>query len=122
MSNSINWFAIPTDDLSRAVKFYNNIFGFEMHEMKMGESDLAFFPGEQGSVSGHLFKAEPFKPSDKGPLLYLNAGDDLQKILDRVEEAGGKIVKEKTQVTPDIGYVGEFIDSEGNKVALHSPN
>ena len=122
MSNSINWFAIPTDDLSRAVKFYNTIFGFEMHEMTMAGSELAFFPSEQGAVSGHLFKAEPFKPSDKGPLLYLNGGDDLQPILDRVESAGGKVVANKRQITPEIGYVAEFIDTEGNKVALHSPN
>lgn len=122
MSNSINWFAIPTSDFPRAVKFYNAILGQELHVMKMAESDLAFFPAEQGSVSGHLFKAEPFEPSDKGVLIYLNGGDDLQPILDRVETAGGKVVAEKRQVSPEIGYVAEFIDTEGNKVALHSPN
>ena len=69
-----------------------------------------------------MFFSEDFKPSDKGPLLYLNGGENLQHILDKVEAAGGKIVAEKRQVKPEIGYVAEFIDSEGNKIALHSPN
>lgn len=54
-------------------------------------------------------------------MLYLNGGDDLQKILDRVESAGGKITFPKTQITPEIGYMGIIIDSEGNRVGLHSP-
>lgn len=122
MSNSINWFAIPTSDFERALDFYNALFDNGMHRMNMGGNDLAFFPAEQGSVSGHIFYSEDFKPSDKGPLLYLNGGDDLQPLLDKVEAAGGKIIAGKRQVTPEIGYVAEFIDSEGNKIALHSPN
>ncbi len=122
MSNVINCFAIPVDDFQIAVNFYNMILDNELHVTKMAESDLAFFPAEKGAVSGHLFKAEPFKPSGNGTLLYLNGGEDLQFILDRVERAGGKVVAPKRQVTPEIGYVAEFLDSEGNKVALHSKN
>lgn len=121
-NNSINWFAIPVTDFQRAVKFYNTILGSELFVTQMAQSELAFFPCEPGEVGGHLFKAEPFKPSANGALLYLNGGDDLQPILDRVEGAGGKVVGPKRQVTPEIGYVAEFIDSEGNKVALHSKN
>ncbi|MEZ4823543.1 MAG: VOC family protein [Ignavibacteria bacterium] len=44
MKNAINWFAIPSTDFKRAVKFYNEIFGFELNVTKMGEDDLAFFP------------------------------------------------------------------------------
>ena len=122
MSNSINWFAIPVSDFKRAVDFYNALFDGGMQQMQLQGRDLAFFPAERGSVSGHLFQADGYEPSDKGPLLYLNGGDDLQIMLDKVEGAGGKIVAPKRQVTPEIGYVAEFIDSEGNKVALHSPN
>lgn len=122
MANVINWFAIPVEDFQRAVRFYNQILNDELHITRMKDSDLAFFPAEQGAVSGHLFKSDAYKPSIDGTLVYLNAGDDLQLILERVETAGGKIVAEKRQVTPEIGYVAEFIDSEGNKIALHSPN
>ena len=121
MKNAINWFAIPATDFKRAVKFYNNIFNINLNVSQMGSSDLAFFPIESGGIGGHITKSDTFKPSENGPLLYLNGGNDLQTILDRVESSGGKITYPKTQVTPEIGYIGMFIDSEGNRVGLHSP-
>lgn len=121
MKNAINWFAIPAEDFQRAVKFYNAVFDFNLNVVKMGESDVAFFPIEEGpGVGGHISKSDTFKPSENGPLLYLNGGDDLQIVLDRVESAGGKIVTKKTQVSPEVGFIASFIDSEGNRVALHS--
>ena len=122
ISNSINWFAIPVSDFDRALNFYNALFNGEMHHTQLGGGDLAFFPCGEGEVGGHLFKSDNYNPSDKGSLLYLNGGDNLQTILDKVEGAGGKVVAEKRQVTPEIGYVAEFIDTEGNRIALHSPN
>ena len=97
MSNSINWFAIPTADFERALKFYNALFDNGMHHMNMGGNDLAFFPAEQGSVSGHIFYSEDFKPSDKGPLLYLNGGDDLQPDL------GGLVTEQPGDGTEGLG-------------------
>ena len=55
-----------------------------------------------------------------GTLLYLNANPDVQIILDRVEAAGGKVVVPKTEISPDYGYMGIFIDTEGNRIGLHS--
>jgi uncharacterized protein len=122
MKNAINWFAIPASDLQRAVKFYDTIFNFKMNVMKMGNEDMAFFPSEQGAVGGHIYTLKNFKPAGDGVILFLNGGDNLQEILDRVESAGGKIVTPKTQISPDVGYMCYFTDSEGNKIALHSPN
>lgn len=122
MKNAINWFAIPAADFQRAVKFYDAIFNFKMNVMKMGNEDIAFFPNEQGGVGGHIYSQKNFKPSDSGLILFLNGGDNLQEILDRVESAGGKIVTPKTQISPEVGYMCHFTDSEGNKLALHSPN
>ncbi len=121
MKNAINWFAIPSSDLKRAVKFYNAIFDFKMNEMKMGDQDLAFFPSEQGGVGGHIYIQKDFTPAGDGVTIFLNGGDDLKTILDRVEDAGGKIITPKTQISPEVGYMCYFIDSEGNKIALHSP-
>jgi predicted enzyme related to lactoylglutathione lyase len=121
MKNAINWFAIPAADFNRAVKFYNAVFDFNLQVTQMGGADIAFFPVEDGGIGGHISKSDTFKPSENGPLLYLNGGDDLQKLLDRVESAGGKITYPKTQITPEIGYMGIIIDSEGNRVGLHSP-
>ena len=46
----------------------------------------------------------------------------MQNELDRVEQAGGKIYQEKTEISPEHGFMAVFIDSEGNRVALHSNN
>lgn len=61
------------------------------------------------------------KPSaTDGPLIYLNANPDVQIVLDRIENAGGKIIVPKTQISPEYGYMAVFIDTEGNRIALHS--
>ncbi|NIQ05072.1 MAG: VOC family protein, partial [Candidatus Korarchaeota archaeon] len=80
------------------------------------------FPAESGTVGGALIqKEEYYNPSDLyGPLLYLNANPDLQKVLDKVEGSGGKISIPKRLITEDNGYMAVIIDSEGNRVALHS--
>ncbi|HMQ69222.1 MAG TPA: VOC family protein [Ignavibacteria bacterium] len=122
MKNAINWFAIPSSDFQRAVKFYNEIFGFELNVSKMGDADLAFFPCEQGGVGDHIYISRNPVTSENGPILYLNGGDDLQIVLDKVESAGGKISQPKVQVSPDVGFVAMFEDTEGNRVALHSVN
>lgn len=119
MSNAINWFEIPVTDFGRAKKFYSNIFDFEMQEMNMGPHLMGFFPS--GGVSGAIVKAEGYKPSQDGAVVYLSGGDDLTTVFNRIEKAGGKIIQPKTMVTEEIGYIAFFIDTEGNKVALHSP-
>jgi predicted enzyme related to lactoylglutathione lyase len=123
MSDVINWFAIPSKDLKRAVKFYSTIFAKDIPITSMGGEDMAFFPmdGDRG-VGGHIFSREGFNTSTDGPILYLNGGDNLQDVLDRIEKAGGKITIPKTQITPEIGFFAMFIDSEGNRMALHSPH
>ena len=122
-SNSLNWFEIPVTDLDRAKKFYETIFAMEpMYSMNMSGADMAFFPMEMDgkTVGGGLIKHESATPCAKGTVVYLNANPDMPAILDRVEKAGGKIVMPRTQITPEIGYSAFIIDTEGNRVGLHS--
>jgi len=121
MANAINWFEIPVVDFARAKKFYDTIFGFKMEETKMGEYTMGFFPGDQSGVSGAICHGEGYKPSVNGTLVYLNADGRLDDVLGRVEKAGGKVVMPRTLVTDEIGFIAYFTDTEGNKVALHSP-
>jgi predicted enzyme related to lactoylglutathione lyase len=123
MKNAINWFEIPVNDIGRAKSFYEAIFGFELFDLDIGDGlQMAIFPAESGSVGGALIqKEEYYNPSDTfGPLLYLNANPDLQIVLDKVESSGGKISISKRLITEDNGYMAVIIDSEGNRVALHS--
>lgn len=119
MANSINWFEIPVKDFARAKKFYSTIFEMEMHEQLMGPHQMGFFPG--GGVSGAIVKADGYEPSMDGALIYLAAGEDLSGVMNKIESAGGKVLQPKTKVTDEIGYIAIFKDTEGNKVALHSP-
>jgi len=122
MENLINWFEIPASDFGRAVKFYKEILEIEIHETDMFGSKMGFFPSDGKNVSGAIVQGEDYNPSMDGSLLYLNGGDNLQKILDRIEKLEGKIIVPKTMISPEMGYFAMFIDSEGNKMALHSIN
>lgn len=123
--HAINWFEIPASDINRAKAFYEAIFDVELAFMDLGDDfKMAVFPGEMESVSGAvIYNPNFYHPSDsQGPLIYFNGNPDLQIIQDRIESAGGRVSIPKRQISPDHGYMAVFIDSEGNRVALHSQN
>jgi predicted enzyme related to lactoylglutathione lyase len=120
MTNSINWFEIPAKNFERAKEFYEKLFGAEIQVMPHPEMKYGILPGDmQNGVTGGIVQGAGYEPSDKGPLIYLNGGEDLSAPLSRVEAAGGKIVLPKTAIGEN-GFMAHFIDTEGNKVALHS--
>lgn len=122
MDNLINWFEIPAADFNRSVKFYKQVLGADIEETEMFGMKMGFMPTDGANVSGAVVQGEGYTPSADGAVIYLNGGDDLQPMLGRVESAGGKVIVPKTQISPEIGYFAMFIDTEGNKMALHSKN
>ncbi len=127
LSNALNWFEIPVNNFDRAKKFYESIFNYQMPEMMMGETKMGFFLYDMqgGKVGGAIvYNPSFYSAAENGSLIYLNAQPDLQIILDRVDEAGGEIVKTKTLISEEqnLGYWALLKDSEGNRVALHSMN
>jgi len=120
MQNLINWFEIPATDFGRAVSFYKNILSLEIKETEMFGTKMGFFPTDGTNVSGAIVQGEDYKPSTDGVMAYLNGGNDLQNVLDKVENNHGKVIVPKTQISPEMGYFGVFIDTEGNKMAVHS--
>ncbi len=121
MANAINWFEIPASNFDRAVTFYSQVLETELAPNEMMGTKMAFFPCKEGDVSGAVCAGEMHKPSADGTVVYLNGGEDLSVPLDRVEGAGGKIMTPKTKISDEIGYFAIFQDSEGNRVAFHSP-
>lgn len=121
MPNAVNWFEIPANDMDRAVKFYSQILDKILQPFAMGSGFfMAMLPYTPGvGVGGALVSGEGYQPSTLGTLVYLNGGDDLTVILDRVEVAGGQVLAPKYSIGEN-GFVGIFLDSEGNKVGLHS--
>ena len=122
MKNLISIFEIPANDFSRAVKFYQAILDISIEEVEMDGVVMGLFSGSDNSVSGSVIKGSDYKPSADGVIIYLNGGDNLQVVLDRVEANRGKIIVPKTQISPEAGFYALFIDTEGNKLGLHSVN
>jgi predicted enzyme related to lactoylglutathione lyase len=121
--NAISWFEIPATDLDRAQKFYETIFDIKMIPMNMPQLQMRLFPTEDPmNVGGGICSSGDFyQPSaHSGPLVYLNGNPDVQLVLDKVKVAGGKIIIPKTQISPENGYMAVFLDTEGNRIALHS--
>jgi len=121
MKNAINWFEIPVKNFNRAKAFYATIFGADIQEMPHPSYKYGMLPCDMqnGGVGGGIVEGEGFEPSMKGPLIYLNGGDDLSVPLSKIEAAGGKILLPKTSIGPN-GFMAHFTDTEGNKIALHS--
>ncbi|WP_411031922.1 VOC family protein [Spongiimicrobium sp. 3-5] len=122
MKSHISIFEIPATEISRAVDFYQTILNITIEKVDMPEMQMGIFPYEGEIVTGVIIKGEGYKPSADGVTIYLNGGNDLQVILDKIEENGGKIMVPKTLHADESGYFAIFLDSEGNKIGLHSPN
>lgn len=122
MTNAINWFEIPVKDFDRAKTFYTTIMGEEITEVPM-EAGMRYgvFPHDKDKgVGGGIIAANGQQnPSIDGVTIYLNGGEDLSAPLAKIEAAGGKVVLPKTAIGED-GFMAQFLDTEGNKLALHS--
>jgi predicted enzyme related to lactoylglutathione lyase len=122
MNSFISLFEIPATDISRAVNFYQAILDLNIEKMEMPGMEMGIFPYEGQTVTGVIMKGEGFKPSANGVTIYLNGGDNLQTVLDKVEKNGGRIVVPKTAHADENGFFALFLDTEGNKLGLNSPN
>jgi uncharacterized protein len=114
----LNWFEIPVSNFDRAKEFYETIFKINLHVNDFGGFKMGVFPHEE--LGGALCYGEWYKPSENGVIVYLDANPDLTEVQSRIETAGGKIIQPKKQISPDHGYMALFLDTEGNRLALHS--
>lgn len=120
VKNLISIVEIPTTDFSRAVLFYQGILGIVIEEVDLYGIQMGVFPGDGETVNVVLVKGDEYKPTTDGTVVYLNGGDDLQIVLDKIESNGGRILVPKTEISTEMGFFAMFTDSEGNKLGLHS--
>jgi predicted enzyme related to lactoylglutathione lyase len=124
MNKAISWFEIPATDLARAQKFYETIFNIALAPIDLPNIKMRMFPLDDmmTGVGGAIVDSGGFhKPSTTdGPLIYLNGNPDVQNVLGKIEASGGKIMVPKTEISPEYGHMAVFIDTEGNRIALHS--
>lgn len=122
MNSYVSMFEIPATDISRAIHFYQVVLDLKIEKMDIEGMQMGILPYEEQVVTGILIQADGYKPSAEGVTMYLNAGEDLQVVLDRVVGNGGQIIVPKTAHADESGYFAIFLDSEGNRMGLNSPN
>jgi predicted enzyme related to lactoylglutathione lyase len=118
--HTLSWFEIPVTNFTRAKAFYEAVLGRSIEPMTMGPITMGFLSTDPTAVSGAIVLGEGGTPSQLGTVVYFNGGDDLAPMLARVMKAGGSVVVPKTEIGNDFGYFAHFVDTEGNKVGLHS--
>lgn len=118
-TNIAVWFEIPASDLERAVAFYENLFAMRLRRETIAGAALAIFPSERTGVSGAVVKGPQFRPGE-GPVVYLNGNGRLDAMLERVPGLGGRIAVPKTALPEGMGAFAHIIDTEGNRVGLHT--
>lgn len=119
MANALNWFEIPVENFDRAKAFYEKVLAITIASMAMGPVTMGMLSSDPAAVGGAIVQGEG-TPARNGTMVYLNGGDDLAPMLARVEAAGGQVVVPKTEIGNDFGFFAHFLDTEGNKVGLHS--
>ncbi|ASL43523.1 hypothetical protein bAD24_I08530 [Burkholderia sp. AD24] len=123
MSNAskvVAWFEIPSVDFERAVRFYETTFDVKLNVQEVGGRPIAIFGYEEPATGGAIVHNPAMKPTDDGVLVYLNAQPNVDTVLARVEQAGGKTDGPVIKLPQDIGYIAFFTDTEGNRLGLHS--
>ena len=119
MANQVVWVDIPVEDLDRAIGFYSSVLGREVRKQEYPGMAIGLLPGDDKDVSGCLYIGEDNHPSDHGPLVYLNAEGRLDEAVAAVDVNGGKVLQPKHAIGP-YGYRAIIVNTEGNRVALHS--
>ncbi len=119
MENPVTYFEIPVKDLDRALRFYEAVFGITLDRQTIDGYEMALFPSLDGApgATGALAKGDVYVPGKSGPVLYFGT-EDIDTLLERVRAAGGSVLYPKKSIG-DLGFVAEFEDSEGNRIALH---
>lgn len=119
--NPVIYFEIPVSNIDRAIKFYKSVFNFTFEREVIDKNEMALFPFEEKNtgISGALAKGEIYKPTNDGVVIYFRT-ENIDKTLKTAIENGGQVLYPKTS-NGELGFVAEFEDSEGNRIALHQP-
>ena len=120
----VGWFEIPVADMSRAKKFYEGVFGIKIKVEQFGDTLMGWFPfsedpNVQGASGSLVANGQFYKPSANGTLVYFSS-PEITYELQQIENEGGVVLQEKVLIREDIGYMALFLDTEGNRIALHS--
>jgi predicted enzyme related to lactoylglutathione lyase len=122
MQNPVYHFEIPVTDMERAIRFYQDVLGYELTRQQVDGYEMAFFPRADGKpgASGALAKGDVYVPSKTGAIIYFDV-PDIDPILEKAKAKGAKVLYPKKSIG-EAGFVAEIEDSEGNRIALNALN
>ncbi len=121
-TNAAVYFEIPVRDINRAMDFYERVFGFKFKLEEIDGYEMAVFPYNDDAygISGALVKGDVYIPAKEGIIIYFGT-DNISNTLELAVNAGGNVLYPVKSVGKH-GYVAEFEDSEGNRIALQMSN
>lgn len=109
----INYVELPANDLEKVKAFFTKAFSWKFTDY--GRDYTAF---TYSGINGGFFKSPLYSSSKNGAALVVLFSENLQHSLDKVEQAGGKILK------PIFTFPGgrrfHFCDPCGNEWAVWS--
>lgn len=118
-NQNVVWFDLPTRNLDRAIAFYSAVLAKKVEKQEVPGMSLGILPHDDNNIGGCLFHKPDEPPGVHGPLLYFNASGRLDAAIAAVEMHGGRILQAKHSIGPH-GWRAVVLDSEGNRIALHS--
>jgi predicted enzyme related to lactoylglutathione lyase len=114
--NTLLWVDIPVLDLDRAIAFYQSLFQLEARDFRPETPTATLqFSGQGSGIS--LIQTTDIQTGSITP--YLNCNSRLDEALAQVKLNGGKVLQDKHSMEP-FGFRAVILDSEGNRLALHS--
>lgn len=112
--HAVVWTEIPVTDMERAMKFYGDVFNYDLTVDDSGPQPISFLPtADQDGIAGHLY---PGKPTQGGPTVHLLVPDTLAKTTARLKAAGGTMVSDPITIPP--GTFAYATDPDGNSIGL----
>jgi predicted enzyme related to lactoylglutathione lyase len=115
--NRAVWFDIPVTDLDRAARFYAAVLGVGVTKETFGDSSFCVIEHHEGN--GGCLVPNHAEIAAGGVLLYLNVDGRIRDAVATVVPHGGTVIEETHSIGPH-GFRAIVLDSEGNRVALHS--
>ena len=122
--DNVRAFDIPVDDMERAKRFYERIFGWDIHPIAGSGGDFHAAhtvtvdendePQIRGAINGGLFKRGTHGLNETFLEVTVPSIDEYLK---KIEAEGGQMVKPKGPIL-DIAFFAVVNDTEGNVIGL----
>ena len=118
LHNRAVWFDIPVADLDRAAAFYRAVLNVNVQKEQYDNFSFCILEHHDGNGGCLVPKAGEVSAS-AGILLYMNVDGRIRDAVVQTLKHGGKVLEPAHSIGPH-GFRAVVLDSEGNRIALHS--